>query len=47
LNFNYIAFHCYTLVYYRPIHLISIEFESIDNNVDTPPKKPYFPLQLL
>jgi hypothetical protein len=28
-------FHSYTLAYYRPIHLINTEFQSIDNNPST------------
>jgi hypothetical protein len=39
--------HSYTLAYCRPIHLNSIEFQSIDNNPDFLPKKLFFPLQLL
>jgi hypothetical protein len=31
--------HSYTLAYCRPIHLISIEFQNIDNNLGTLPKK--------
>jgi hypothetical protein len=30
--------HSYTLAYCRPIHLISIEFENIDNDPSSPPK---------
>jgi hypothetical protein len=32
-------FHSCTLAYYSPIYLISIEFQNIDNNLATPPKK--------
>jgi hypothetical protein len=31
-------FHSHTLAYCRPIHLISIEFQCIDNNPGSPPK---------
>jgi hypothetical protein len=42
------AFASYeTLAYCRPIHLISIEFQNIDNNLSSPPKKLFLPLQLL
>jgi hypothetical protein len=34
-------FHSYTLAYCRPIHLISIEFQNIDNNQGSPPKKTF------
>jgi hypothetical protein len=34
-------FHSYTLAYYKPIHLISIEFQSIDSDFDTSPKKTF------
>jgi hypothetical protein len=40
-------FHSYTLAYCRPIHLISIEFQNIDNDQGSPPKKLFLPLQLL
>jgi hypothetical protein len=30
-----------------PIHLISIEFQNIDNDQGSPPKKLFLPLQLL
>jgi hypothetical protein len=30
--------HSYTMAYCRPLHLISIEFQNIDNNHRTPPK---------
>jgi hypothetical protein len=39
--------HFYTLAYCRPLHLISIEFQNIDNDQGNPPKKLFFPLQLL
>jgi hypothetical protein len=39
--------HSYTLPYCRPIHLISIEFQNIDNNQGNPPKNVFLPLQLL
>jgi hypothetical protein len=39
--------HFYTLVYCRPIHLISIGFQNIDNDLVTPPKKLFLPFQLL
>jgi hypothetical protein len=39
--------HSYTLAYCRPIHLVSIEFQNIDNNLGTPSKKLFLPLQLL
>jgi hypothetical protein len=35
--------HSYTLAICRPIHLISIEFQNIDNNPGSPPKKISFP----
>jgi hypothetical protein len=35
------------LAYCRPLHLISIEFQNIDNDQGNPPKKLFFPLQLL
>jgi hypothetical protein len=35
-------FHSYTLAYCRPIHLISIEFQNIDNDLGYPPKKNFF-----
>jgi hypothetical protein len=35
--------HSYTLAYCRPIHLISIEFQNIDNNQSSPPKKLFLP----
>jgi hypothetical protein len=35
--------HSYTLAYCRPIHLISIEFQYIDNNQGSPPKNFFFP----
>jgi hypothetical protein len=35
--------HFYTLAYCRPIHLISIEFQNIDSNSGSPPKKYFFP----
>jgi hypothetical protein len=31
----------------RPIHLISIEFQNIDNDQGSPPKKLFLPLRLL
>jgi hypothetical protein len=37
----------WTLAYCRPIHLISIEFQCIDNNLGTPPKKLLLLLKLL
>jgi hypothetical protein len=37
----------YTLACCRHIYLISIDFKSIDNNLDTPPKKIILLLQLL
>jgi hypothetical protein len=39
--------HSSTLAYWRPIHLISIEFRSIDNNLGTLPKKLFIFFQLL
>jgi hypothetical protein len=39
--------HSYTLAHCRPIHLISIEFQNIDNDQGFPPKKLFLPLQLL
>jgi hypothetical protein len=39
--------HSYALAYCRPIHLISIEFQNIDNDPGSPPKKLFLPLQLL
>jgi hypothetical protein len=36
-------FHSYTLAYSKPIYLISIEFQSIDNNLGTPLKNKLFP----
>jgi hypothetical protein len=33
--------HSYTLAYCKPIHLISIEFQNIDNNSSSPPKKTF------
>jgi hypothetical protein len=39
--------HSYTLAYCRPIHLISIEFQNIENNQGSLLKKPSLPLQLL
>ena len=35
-------FHFYTLANYRLIHLISIEFQNIDNNQCSPPKNFFF-----
>jgi hypothetical protein len=35
------------LAYCRPIHIISIEFQNIDNNPGSPPKKKILLLQLL
>jgi hypothetical protein len=35
--------HFYTLAYCRPIHLVFIEFQNIDNNQGSPPKKLFFP----
>jgi hypothetical protein len=35
--------HSYTLAYYRPFHLISIEFQNIDNDQGNPPKKLFPP----
>jgi hypothetical protein len=35
--------HSYTLAYRRPIHLLSIEFQNIDNDQGNPPKKLFFP----
>jgi hypothetical protein len=35
------------LAYSRPIHLISIKFQNIDNNLGFPPKKLVLPLLLL
>jgi hypothetical protein len=37
----------YILAYCRLIHLISIEFQSIDNNPGSPPKTNFLSLQLL
>jgi hypothetical protein len=37
----------YTLAYCRPIHLISIEFQNIDNDLGSSPKKLFLLLQLL
>jgi hypothetical protein len=34
--------HSCTLAYCRPIHLISIEFQNIDNNLDFPPNFLFF-----
>jgi hypothetical protein len=39
--------HSYTLAYCRPIYLISIEFQNIENNQGSLPKKHFLPLQLL
>jgi hypothetical protein len=39
--------HSYTLAYCSPFHLISIEFQNIDNDQGNPPKKLFLPLQLL
>jgi hypothetical protein len=39
--------HSYTLAYCRPIQLISIEFQNIDNNQGSLPKKLFLLLQLL
>jgi hypothetical protein len=39
--------HSYTLAYCRPIHLISIEFQNIENNQGSLPKKKFLPLRLL
>jgi hypothetical protein len=39
--------HFYTLAYCRPIHLISIKFQNIENNYGSLPKKLFLPLQLL
>jgi hypothetical protein len=39
--------HSYTLANCRPIHLISIEFQNIENNHGSLPKKLFIPLQLL
>jgi hypothetical protein len=47
LNLDYSTFHSYTLANYRPIHLISIEFQNIENNHGSLPKKLFLPLQLL
>jgi hypothetical protein len=35
--------HSYTLAYCRPIHLISTEFQNIENNQGSLPKKFFFP----
>ena len=40
-------FYSYTLAYYKPIYLISIEFQSIDNNLGSPPKTLFLLLQVL
>jgi hypothetical protein len=40
-------FHSYTLAHCRPIHLISIEFQNIDNNLGSPPKNLFLSFQLL
>jgi hypothetical protein len=34
--------HSYTLAYCRPIHLISIEFQNIDNNQESLPKNSFY-----
>jgi hypothetical protein len=39
--------HSYTLAYCRPIHLISIEFQNIDNDQGSSRKNLFLPLQLL
>jgi hypothetical protein len=39
--------HSYTLAYCRPIHLISIEFQKIDNDQALAPRKLFLLLQLL
>jgi hypothetical protein len=39
--------HSYILANCRPIHLISIEFQNIENNHDSLPKELFLPLQLL
>jgi hypothetical protein len=39
--------HYYTLTYCRPFHLISIEFQNINNDQGNPPKKLLLPLRLL
>jgi hypothetical protein len=39
--------HSYTLAYCRPIHLNSIEFQNIDNDQGSPPKKLFLLFQLL
>jgi hypothetical protein len=35
--------HSYTLAYCRPVHLISIEFQNIENNHGSLPKKTFSP----
>jgi hypothetical protein len=35
------------LAYYKPMHLISIEFQNIDNDLGSPPKELFLLLQLL
>jgi hypothetical protein len=39
--------HSYTLANCRPIYLISIEFQKIDKDQGSPPKKLFLPLQFL
>jgi hypothetical protein len=39
--------HSYTLANCRPIDLISIEFQNIENNQGSLPKKLFLPLKLL
>jgi hypothetical protein len=39
--------HSYTLANCRPVHLISIEFQNIENNHGSLPKKLFLLLQLL
>jgi hypothetical protein len=36
------SFHLHTLAYCRPIHLISIGFPNINNNLEIPPNKLFF-----
>ena len=38
--------HSYTLAYYRPIYLISIEFQNIENNQGFQSKKLFSPFNI-
>jgi hypothetical protein len=43
LDLDYMTFPFLYLAHCRPIHLLSIEFQSIDSNLGNPPKNFFFP----